>query len=134
MEKVPRSVGLQLAKRRAGRKLNQDTIPGVSSALVRTIENGTAPLHGQEVKRAAYMQALGLVDDAITRLANGEQMSDLERPDSGPPDTEPTLADVLDAVRDLADGQVEVATAVREMLEVLTAERRSARAGDRAGS
>lgn len=78
-------VGEIARQRRVALHLAQESIPGVSSSLVRRIEQGTAPREGQDLVRSAYMAALRWPSDAIDRLYEGANPADLDLD----PDPEP---------------------------------------------
>jgi hypothetical protein len=75
----PTEVGKLVRRRRASFGYTQETVPGISSALVGQIERGTAPAEGRPLQRVAFMRALEWPEDALERLAGGVDPDALPR-------------------------------------------------------
>ena len=67
---TPEQIGAAFRRRRLSLQLNQDQLPGVSSATVRKVETGKEPNPSERV-RVAMAQALGWQDDAYDVLRVG---------------------------------------------------------------
>lgn len=119
MPRTAAEVGAIVAARRTALGLRQDALPGISSALVRQIERGTAPPGGRAVNRAALTRALGWPTDALERLAAGEDPAALGDDDRH----RASILDALDrnAARE-AEGKLDDADARLDRLERQVAE------------
>jgi len=72
MTRTAAEVGTLVKERREALGIRQEAIEGVSSSLVRQIEQGRAPKDGRGITRAALTTALRWPANAIERLYAGE--------------------------------------------------------------